>query len=144
LAAGELWVTALDGVTGVATLNGGAVHVDVVTIGQNGTLNWNAGTLDTFTNMAFSADGLLVWEGDHTNDVATLVTVGTFTWNGASAVYEDAKAYDQEYLAGGEYLRTSFDGTNTEVWTVIPEPATLGMVATMSGALLFIRRRCMI
>ncbi len=131
----------------VANLNGGSVHADRVIIGQDGTLNLaSAATLDTYTNMIFRADGLLVWEGDHTNDVATLVGNGTFTWGNATADYSDSRAYDQEYLSGGEYLRTKYDAGNgeTQVWTVIPEPATLGMVGMVATGILFIRRRFMI
>lgn len=144
---GDLTVNVLNvggnGFDGIANLNGGAVHAGKVFVGDGGILTLrSAAILDTYTNMSFSANGLLVWEGDHSADVATLAGDGTFTWGDATAVYEDTKAFDAEYqdAVNGQYLRTAFDGTNTEVWTVIPEPATLGLVGLMGAGMLFVRR----
>jgi len=145
LTAGELRLDATDGFTGVANLNGGSVHVDQVTIGANGTLYLAAAaTLDTYTNMTIKANGLLVLEGDHTVTVDGQVLAGELSWSGGLVGYDDAKEFDAEYDTADGWLRYKFDGTNTEVWTVIPEPATLGLVGFVAGAMVFIRRRFMI
>ena len=144
LTVGRLLVGSASGYTGVANLTGGAVHADKVVIGLGGTLNLAAAaTLDSYTNMSFQADGLLVWEGNHTNDVATMVGDGTLSWYDATATYDDARAYDQEYDAPTGWLRTKYDAGNgeTQVWTVIPEPDTLGLMAVVGAGLLFVRRR---
>ena len=145
LTVGRLNVGGATGLTGVVNLNGGTVNAIIVDIGEAGTLNLaSAGTLAGYTNMAFSADGLLVWEGDQVSAIDSLVIAGTITANGASG--DEGKAYDQEWTLGSALLRADYDsGTgNTEVWTVIPEPATLGMVVAMGAGALFIRRRFMI
>ena len=43
----------------------------------------------------------------------------------------------------GESIVSNFDGTNTN-YTVIPEPATFGLVAAFGGAILFLRKKIMI
>jgi len=127
--------------TGVADLSGGTLHADTVKIGINGTLNIaSAATLDTYTSMNISDNGLLVLEGNQNAQVATDVSSGLLTAFNASAEYSDARAYDQEIATGANFVRSAFDGTKTEVWTVIPEPGTLGLVAALGTGLFFIRR----
>ncbi len=147
LTVGTLSVKSASGFSGVANLNGGTVSADKVVIGENGTLNLlSAATLDSYTNMHFSANGLLAWEGDHTADVATLAGDGTYSW-GAGIVDITTLTlgvdYDQSFAAGSDYLVSKYDaGTgNTEVWTVIPEPATMSMFGLIGAGMLFVRRR---
>jgi len=146
LTVGTLQLDNRGGFNSVATLSAGAVHADAITIGTNGILVISdTVTLDTYTNMSFSANGKVIWDGDQTTAISDMVTAGTLGWSKATAAYDDARAYDQEFLSGGEYLRSSYNSGagETEVWTVIPEPATLGMVSFIGLATLFVRRRLM-
>ncbi|VGO19235.1 PEP-CTERM sorting domain-containing protein [Pontiella sulfatireligans] len=144
LTVGQLNVGGSAGLTGAANLNGGTVNADNISIGASGTLSLlSAASLSGFTNMSFSADGLLVWEGDHTADVATLVAAGTLTGSGGIVdinTLDLGTDYDQVFGTGDNLLVSKFDGSNTSVYTVIPEPATLGLVAAMGATLLFVRR----
>jgi len=129
-----------------ATLTGGVVHAGEVLIGENATLNlFLAATLDTYTLMDFTADGKLVWEGDHTADVAGFAAAGTFAGSGGVvdiATLIDGVDYDQSISTTEGFLLSKFDsGTgNTEVWTVVPEPATMGLFVTMGVGLFCFRR----
>ena len=107
-------------------------------------------------------DNVQTFFGPHTGGVAGYVGVGSS--GGTMAVELDTTGSDwvAKYLFDGATLRTyTFSGSlnithvgfggnpvsSQEVdnfsLTVIPEPATLGLVAVMGGAVLFIRRRLM-
>ncbi|WP_168432858.1 PEP-CTERM sorting domain-containing protein [Pontiella sulfatireligans] len=138
-------VGGLAGATGVANLNGGTIDAGSISIGANGTLNWNAAATLVGTNMNFLADGLLVWEGDRTSDVASGVLDGTFDGSGGLvdiATLAFGVDYDQALSTTEGFLLSKYDSLNdtTDVWTVIPEPATLGLVVAMGAGMLFIRR----
>ncbi len=149
LTAGTFRAESHDGYTGVINLTAGTVHADKVIMGLNGTLNLaSAATLDTYTNMSFAANGLLVWEGDRSSEVATLAGDGTFA--GADGVVDISTLtlgvdYDEAFGTGSELLVYKYDSgaDETKVWTVIPEPATLGLVSFVGLATLFVRRRLM-
>jgi len=68
--------------------------------------------------------GALVIDGDVTADINNWVGLGQIVAGG-----------------GAGNVTATFDGSKT---TVIPEPATLGLVALMGGGMLFIRKRFMI
>ncbi|MDF7806431.1 hypothetical protein P4E94_03205 [Pontiellaceae bacterium B12219] len=97
------------------------------------------GLLPTFD--AVSGDGSI----DFADKIGGGVSDGTLTITGADTTY-----YQGLYSAGD----LTFQGANTETFgdvfevtgstlSVIPEPATLGLVAAFGGAVLFIRRRFM-
>lgn len=125
------------GYTGTLLMTGGSITSDVFAVGHNG------------------SDGLAYLSGDAS---ITVDTFFTFSAGGTGTIYmEDDSvmkvAGDKASLAnnrvvaniGGESIFASYDGASeTTTFTVIPEPATLGLVAAFGGAILFIRRRFMI
>lgn len=67
----------------------------------------------------------------YTGDASGGMVAGSGGWSAVSVT-----------VLGGEIEVTDL-GDRTQLTVVIPEPATLGMVAAMGGGLLFIRRRLM-
>jgi hypothetical protein len=122
------------GYTGTLYMTGGSMVSDVFAVGMNG------------------SEGIAYMSGDAS---ITVNTFFTFREEGTGTIYmADSSmltvAGDKTGLAndriiaslGGESISASYDGSST-TFTVIPEPATLGLVAAVGGAVLFIRRRFM-
>ncbi len=118
---------------GVLNVSGGNTVISSLVIGLNdlgtGTINQSGGILHlgsvTYVRgvVNLSDDAFFLINGDFTG--ANLVGAGIIV----------APVAGQSIVE----VFNAVDG-RTE-WTVIPEPATLGMVATLGGALLFIRRK---
>ena len=101
----------------------------------------------TLTANNLIIDGTL---GDDWIDFVTTGTTGTMTFANGGADYTTAL---QGFITAGDILKDgasasvsdfsiSFSGSETSI-SVIPEPATLGLVAVFGGGILFIRRKLM-
>ena len=91
--------------TAIIDHTGGTIHLDTLSIGEEGTVNLSPGAM-------------FIVDGDQTS--------ASWLTSFKSTV--------------GATIDRDFDGTQTSI-TTIPEPATIGLVATFGGALLFIRRK---
>jgi hypothetical protein len=153
--------------TGVVNQNGGSVWADDLVLGTagggNSTYNLNGGMLVLFQTdssidnaggtsaLNFADDGFLEWAGvDNGDDLTTLITDGTITWDGGGTMLGDETVWDVRWQDGetDNWLFADTDGTlsagKTTVWTsTIPEPATLGLIGAFGGGMLFIRRLVM-
>jgi len=114
-------------------MNGGAVDVSSFQMveGGIGHLNLHGGTITTSAfglngNGGYTIDvtgtGTLIADGDHTGGLDFMIGAGLITGDaGLDAVYDI--------------------GTGKTTLSVIPEPATLSMVALLGGGMLWIRKR---
>ncbi|RKX41067.1 MAG: hypothetical protein DRP64_11775 [Verrucomicrobia bacterium] len=118
---------------GVLNVSGGNMVISTLYIGAGtvgtGTINQSGGILHLgAVNYArgvvnLSDDAFFLINGDYTG--ANLVGQGIIS----------ASVAGQEIV---EFYNTEFGRTE---WTVIPEPATFGLMALLGGGMLFIRRR---
>jgi hypothetical protein len=124
--------------TGGTLTSIGSMYVGHNTGGGVGTVNLSGGVIELNHNAAspllvqnggvinMSDDGILKFlGGDRTGLVANFVSDGRIS------------------VAEGKEISAVFNGTDTVV-TVIPEPATLGLVSAFAAGTLFVRRRFMI
>lgn len=150
--------------SGSMTMNGGSIIGNRLTYGtadglSDGAINLLGGTM-TLTNItsgvlnARSAGSLLTIGNDASmalggdqllnGHLNSLVASNNLAWaNGTSSLGSTYGTGDKTWDDGsGSYLHAAIDGGETIVWvdTVIPEPATLGLVGIGVG-LLYIRRR---
>jgi hypothetical protein len=129
-----------NGGAGTVNLDGGELYIS--TIFTNALTIVGSSTLDI-------NDGILKWNADNTGfrSVAQItalegyVAAGDLTFGGTGA-YDAA---DDAYIIaanGTSYLYAQLNGTGeTEVWsTVIPEPATLGLISACGVFVLLSRR----
>jgi hypothetical protein len=115
-------------------LNGGQLQVE----GNFG----SAFRLDDNAEMAFGDDGVFAWNGNHVAEFGAAVDGGYITWDSAGTDML-TENWDASWANGTSVLYADYDDVNpgyTTVWaTVIPEPASVGLLA-IGGSLLFIRR----
>lgn len=128
---------------GTAILSGGQATIGKMAIGSSGILRIETGAeLQAGLNLLIESDGLFEWEGEHCDELLAMISSGSLIWSNAVTAYDDSKAFSQEFELDGQFLRTHYDTTSntTEVWAVIPEPATLSLIAVVGGFVLFMRR----
>jgi len=116
-------------------MNGGTVDVSSFQMVEGGTghLNLHGGTITTSAfgvngnggyTIDVTGDGKLIADGDHTGGLDWMIGAGLITGDaGVDAVYDI--------------------GTGKTTLSVIPEPATLSLVALLGGGMLWIRKRFM-
>jgi hypothetical protein len=148
------------GTTGTLTLNGGAVSTGNFKLANNatstGTLNLYGGTLTV--NGSWSGPGTdkigislgtLTAANDVTGKFNGIRNAGDMTVLGGmlddSAFTSTYTSNSGSFSSGGYIAKWGYDSVTdkTAMWSVIPEPATLGLVAAFGGGLLFFRRRFM-
>ena len=113
-----------------------SVHV---VVGSAGTLDVGSLYIDNDNNtlgkgsvwLNLEEGGSLVVDGDQTGQVSTWIGDGRILFNGFSGGTEDV-----------DYTSTVAGGHTTIV--AIPEPATIGLITSFGGAVLFIRRMFMV
>ena len=133
-------IVAFDGTgtasAGVLNMSGGAVTTSQLDLGVGvsvGTVNMSGASV-LHAGTASAANGSTI----NMADSAFFLINGD--WTGAGLVGAVIFATDV-----GTSIQEVYNATDARTeWTVIPEPATLGMVAALGGALLFIRRRFII
>jgi hypothetical protein len=99
-------------------LKGGGNPVNVSTINL----------LDTDSMILFNAETYAAFNTEHSSKV---------TYNGAALEFGSDPFVAE---AGDNALATAYNGTKGVQITVIPEPASFGLMALLGGSLLFIRR----
>jgi hypothetical protein len=143
---------------GTLTLNGGnANFAGNVRVGQQGTstgtIRLLAGNLDCpAVAFGLGTASIEIAQGYLTMDLDLTATItGWLAGNDVSAIggMTDDSAFTSLYTSGftsvaqGSYfVRYGYDSVNqtTALWSVVPEPSTLSLVAVFGGGLLFIRR----
>ena len=117
---GDFYLDAWSAAAGHLQLNDGSFQVDGAIAAWGG-----AATMDL-------ADGTFLVNGDQVASLTTWINGGSITANGGPSTIAD--------------FNLDYNTTNAGFTTlsVIPEPATLGLVAAFGGALLMIRRKLMI
>lgn len=126
-----------DGVgTARAEINGGLLHIRT---------QWNDGTFNVANAGAelFIGEGVLTRTSDSMALFTNAIESGFVTWDSSSTTML-TENWDVSYTNGtGSILYVDYNDAisgQTTMWAVIPEPATLGLVAAMGGAMLMIRR----
>ncbi len=135
-----LFLTHAGGGTGAFNMNGGTVNVgtfDLLQEGGTGHLQLDGGTITAAVmglngnanNTIDITEGVLIAVGDHSGGMDWMASIGVITaYGGAGTVIAD---YDI--------------GLNeTTLHAVIPEPATLSLVALLGGGMLWVRKRFMV
>ena len=120
---------------GTLNISGGSMVANSLQLGWGtsvGTINQSGGTLHL---------GTAAWQNGVVNlsDTAFFLIIGDQT-----ALDLVGNGWIQAPVAGESVVETWNAGENRTEYTVIPEPATLGMVALMGGGMLWIRKRLMI
>ncbi len=146
--------------TGTLTINGGAVTTGNFKLASNGasdgTLNLYGGTLDVTGGWSGAGTdhlgislGSLTAKGDINGKFVNIANEGHMTVLGGllddSAFTSTYTSNSGSFASAGGIAKWGYDATSnkTAVWSVIPEPATLSMVALLGGGMLFVRRRFM-
>jgi len=135
--------------------------------GSTSTIDMTGGLLNIATfHVGFSGDGIVNMSGDAVLDVAGLGFGYQFAAGGTGAINMEgnsllkidgdlsgAGGFGEVWtgngsivaINGGDSISYSYNGgTGQTEFTVIPEPATLGMFALMGGGMLWIRKRRMV
>ena len=125
---GDTVFTMEDGTANVGTLDlveAGTGHLNL----YGGTITAASADLDGNDRHTIDiTEGQLIIGGNRTGGLDWMAGLGRITaYGGSGTVFAD---YDS-------------DANQTTLYAVIPEPATLGLVAAVGGAVLFIRRRFM-
>ena len=122
--------------TGQVTVAGGTIVAGNLYL-SNGAAD--KGTVQV-TGGHFHAGTVHLGSGDNSIELGS---TGVFYVNGDLTGLGFANGLVTSIDGGGTSIQESFDGSLTK-FEVIPEPATLGLVAAVGGSLLFIRRKFMI
>ncbi|MDF7800839.1 PEP-CTERM sorting domain-containing protein [Pontiellaceae bacterium B1224] len=121
-------VLARDGSTGVITIRGGVATLDQPVFDTYFPDDPGAGSIDFADKIGGGAsDGTLTIAGADLAYFQGLYSGDDLTYNG-----DNSAAFSSVFSVDGSTL------------SVVPEPATLGLVAVFGGGILFIRRRFMI
>jgi len=149
----------------LTVVDGGSINtLTALQIGRNslGTLNMTGGNIIAGGALQLgegTGTGTVYLSGDLSNPVTTLhaaaftFTAGTIHMTGNSRFMINGDKTLDDYVgagvvvadgAGESILETYNAGAGRTEYTVIPEPATLGMVALVGGGILFIRRKFVI
>lgn len=136
------WLGVANNGDGTFELNGGNVRVANAFFHnlENGTgtasssitaglLDVNAMTLNSGVMDISGTGEVLIRAGTSASQIAGWISGGLMTIDGSGAAVVDV-----------DYELTAFGGSGQRI-TVIPEPATLGLIAAFGGGLLFLRRR---
>ena len=118
--------------TGKVSVTGGSIVVGNLSLGSGGD---NRATVEV-TSGFLHAGTVNLGAGAFVN----LSGAGLFFVNGDQTGFGLPGSIVVSLDGAGTSIQESFDGSITK-FEVIPEPATLGLVAALGGALLFIRRK---
>ena len=123
--------------TGVLTIESGAI-MTAGSINMGGGTNVNSGVVNMTGGLLHMGNvSIVAGRFDMRNDAYLLLNGN---WLGAGFVGAYIFAPD-----AGTSIHENYDGLNGRTeWTVIPEPATFGLVAAFGGAMLFLRKKIMI
>lgn len=150
---GDATVTGADSLWDAATLLVGNSGQGTLTISDGGLVSAEFLSIDVTTNgpigeIRIGIDGMLaVGDGD-----TTATTLGDFValidGSTDNIKYWDGAAWDDiaNGTLGTDYTLTEYDEGSTSFTklTVIPEPATLGLICLLAGGMIFVRRRFLV
>jgi T5SS/PEP-CTERM-associated repeat protein len=148
---------------GLFILNGGTVSIDGFSMDtaaagsaraeiNGGLLQINNQWGDTFNidnddAEFFIGNGVVTRAGNSITVFTDAIEAGYITWDSSNAAML-TETWDVSYTNGtGGVLYVDYNDANsnaTTMWAVIPEPATLGLVAAMGGIMLMVRRAFML
>ncbi len=148
------YITAGWGTTGAGEMNlinmsGGELRTGDLELGRfgDGTFNLSDGVvnLNYYGNGAYTNG--LVFDSNGGDGLLDITGNGTLNWLGGDFTGEvNAFVLSGDIIASGDgqFVSAVYDsGSNITVVTAIPEPATLGLLAFLGGAMLWIRRTFM-
>ena len=140
---------------GYINQSAGSLAFPIISMKLDSIYTISGGALSVANTIDFRGDGVGDYEtaspGNNYLNFLTNGTTGTVTLATASLaevqafIDDDRLRVDGDLNTDGDYSAFSLtsDGGTGTIITVIPEPATLGMVAAFGGAILFIRRKLM-
>ncbi len=144
----------MNGSTGTLNMDGGNMYSQVFEVGYNG--NDGTNTLNAGNGVVNMSGDAVVQTGDlrfgqemagYGFDAAANAT-GQINMTGDAMIIVNGDQTAQSWVGNGyiaatgagESISVFYNGAETE-YTVIPEPATLGLVGILGGAMLWIRKR---
>lgn len=126
-----------------ANLASGALFGDVLLVGHHSDVTIQEDFGLHVAELALTCDGVVDWKGMDSTSIEDMAAWGQIYWTNAHYGYGDTRAFDGEILnETGQYLRyaNNADGSGVSMWTVIPEPSTIGLLALCAPMLMVFRR----
>jgi len=142
----------LDDSTGIVTMTSGYLYTGNAQIGYqeagypstggDGIINMSGSCTQRFGTLAFGQDQATSYGGEgviHISDTAVLIVNGDMVASGSAVHWTGTGAIDADGVVGKSIAYDYKDGDDWTEFTVIPEPATLGLLALLGFA--FLRKK---